>query len=87
MRYTNIGNSSLRAVDYCELLGEQYRTLPYSLRVLAENAARHSEGGGAALDVMARNGTAVPFRPARLLLHDMLGIPALIDIMAMRGIR
>lgn len=80
-----IANTSFRAVDYCALLGRDYRTLPYSLRVLAENAARHSEGGSAALDVLARAGDAVPFRPARLLLHDMLGIPALIDIMAMRN--
>lgn len=85
MRYKNIGNTSLRAVDYCGLLGKRYRHLPYSLRVLAENAARHSEDGSTALDVLVRDGIAVPFRPARLLLHDMLGIPALIDIMAMRN--
>ena len=86
MRYQTIGNSSYRAADYCGLLGSGHRSLPYSLRVLAENAARHSENGAAALDVLARNGDAVPFRPARLLLHDMLGIPALVDIMAMRNL-
>ncbi|MCV0428697.1 MAG: aconitate hydratase AcnA [Roseibium sp.] len=86
MRFHNIGNSSYRAADYCGLLGKGYRSLPYSLRVLAENAARHSQDGSAALDVLARKGDAVPFRPARLLLHDMLGIPALIDIMAMRNL-
>ncbi len=83
--YKPIANTSFRAVDYCALLGPEFRKLPYSLRVLAENAARHSEGGAAALDVLRRSGEAVPFRPARLLLHDMLGIPALIDIMAMRN--
>ncbi|WP_299665850.1 aconitate hydratase AcnA [uncultured Ruegeria sp.] len=85
MLYKNIGNTSLRSVDYCGLLGDGYRQLPYSLRVLAENAARHSKESSAALDVMSRDGKAVPFRPARLLLHDMLGIPVLIDIMAMRN--
>lgn len=85
MRYLNIANSDLRAVDYCGLIGQEYRKLPYSLRVLAENAARHSQDGAAAIDVCARNGAAVPLRPARLLLHDMLGIPALIDMMAMRN--
>ncbi|MGP6087535.1 aconitate hydratase AcnA [Antarctobacter jejuensis] len=86
MQYLDIANTSLRAVDYCGLLGPGYRSLPYSLRVLAENAARHSQGGAAVQDVLARKGEAVPFRPARLLLHDMLGIPALIDIMAMRNL-
>ncbi|WP_305987570.1 aconitate hydratase AcnA [Roseibium sp. MMSF_3544] len=86
MRYQPIPNSTFLAADYRGLLGERYRSLPYSLRLLAENAARHSEGGTAAQDVLARNGDAVPFRPARLLLHDMLGIPALIDIMAMRNL-
>lgn len=86
MHYKPIENTSYWAADYCKILGEGYRSLPFSLRILAENAARHSDDGAAALDVLARQGTAVPFRPARLLLHDMLGIPALIDIMAMRNL-
>ena len=86
MRYCKVAGTKDRAVDYAALLGDGVRTLPMSLRVLAENAARHSEGGAAASAVLARSGDAVPFRPARLLLHDMLGIPALIDIMAMRNL-
>ena len=86
MRYTQVGNTDYRAVDLDALLGSGLRSLPYSLRALAESAARHSEDGAAAQDVLARSGEAVPFRPARLLLHDMLGIPALIDIMAMRNL-
>ncbi len=85
MRTKSIANTSFEAVDLSALLGKDAARLPYALRVLAENAARHSEDGLAARHVLARNGQAVPFRPARLLLHDMLGIPALIDIMAMRN--
>ncbi|MCR9139510.1 MAG: aconitate hydratase AcnA [Alphaproteobacteria bacterium] len=59
--------------------------LPYCLRVLAENAGRHDSEGHAAQAVFDRSGQAVPFRPVRMLLHDMLGIPALVDMMAMRG--
>jgi len=81
-----ITNTGFRAIDCGAMLGDKYLTLPYALRILAENAARHSEGGAAMQDVGARDGAAVPFRPARLLLHDMLGIPALIDIMAMRNL-
>ncbi|MBG6209981.1 aconitate hydratase [Labrenzia sp. EL_126] len=86
MTFKIIPNSKFSATDYRSIIGDGYRSLPHSLRLLAENAARHSEGGEAALDVLAREGDAVPFRPARLLLHDMLGIPALIDIMAMRNL-
>ncbi|MEM0949499.1 MAG: aconitate hydratase AcnA [Pseudomonadota bacterium] len=86
MRYSAIAGTEFKAVDYTGLLGGRFHELPYALRVLAENAARNSADGAAARDVLARDGAAVPFRPARLLLHDMLGIPALIDIMAMRNL-
>ncbi|MEM8703714.1 MAG: aconitate hydratase AcnA [Pseudomonadota bacterium] len=86
MRTHPIANTPFYAADYRAILGDKYHSLPYSLRLLAENAARHSPDGAAARNVLARNGEAVPFRPARLLLHDMLGIPALIDIMAMRNL-
>lgn len=84
MRLRPVGHSGFSAVDTAGLIGPSYAALPFSLRVLAESAARHSPDGEAAHLVAARTGEAVPFRPARLLLHDMLGIPALIDIMAMR---
>lgn len=86
MTFRNIPGTQYSATDYRKIVGDGYRNLPFSLRLLAENAARHSKDGEAALDVLARKGEAVPFRPARLLLHDMLGIPALIDIMAMRNL-
>lgn len=86
MSYHEIPGTDFKAVNYSNALGGSLTPLPYSLRVLAENAARHSDDGLAAQVVAARNGAAVPFRPARLLLHDMLGIPALVDIMAMRNI-
>ncbi len=86
MQFKAIANTEFKAADYGSLLGNKLNSLPYSLRALAEIAARHSEGGQAAHDVAARKGAAIPFRPARLLLHDMLGIPALVDIMAMRNV-
>ncbi|MFA3916441.1 aconitate hydratase AcnA [Ruegeria hyattellae] len=84
MRYFDVPGTEFQAIDYVQRLGQRLTTLPYALRVLSENAARHSEGGADAGLVAERSGDAVPFRPARLLLHDMLGIPALVDIMAMR---
>ena len=86
MRLHSIGSTEFKAIDTAGIVGAAYARLPYSLRVLAECAARHSEGGEEALKVAARSDDAIPFRPARLLLHDMLGIPALVDIMAMRDL-
>ncbi|GAA6210139.1 aconitate hydratase AcnA [Cognatishimia sp. WU-CL00825] len=84
MHVKTIPNTDFHAADYAGILGKKLNALPYSLRVLAEIAMRHSPEGAAALDVAKRDGSAVPFRPARLLLHDMLGIPALVDMMALR---
>ena len=85
MLYHRIENTRYRGVNLRGLLKDRIHGLPYALRALAENAARHSDNGIAVQMVLARDGQAVPFRPARLLLHDMLGIPALIDIMAIRN--
>lgn len=85
MRHLDIANTQYKAVDYAGLTGLSVSKLPYSLRVLSENAARHSAGGAAASDVAKRSGATVPFRPARLLLQDMLGLPLLVDMMALRS--
>ncbi len=81
-----IENTPFDGFDYQRLINGNVSTLPFSLRVLAENAARHDTSELGAQTVFDRNGAAVPFRPNRLLLHDMLGIPALVDMMAMRNV-
>ncbi|MCF8501006.1 MAG: aconitate hydratase AcnA [Rhodospirillum sp.] len=86
MTYQTIPGTKFHAFDYQRLLGPKGTRLPYSLRVLAENAGRHSDGGRDTCTVAARDGSVVPFRPARLLLQDMLGVPVLVDIMAMRDL-
>ncbi len=63
--------------------------LPFSLRVLAENLLRHAGETDVApgmLETLARGerGFEVPFRPARVLLQDGLGVPAMVDLAALR---
>ncbi len=63
--------------------------LPFSLRVLAENLARHAgapEVTPAMLTALARGerGMEIPFWPARVLLQDMLGVPVMVDLAALR---
>ena len=67
--------------------------LPYSLKILLENLLRH-EGGGAvtASDIEALAGwnaaaepsTEIAFTPSRVLLQDFTGVPAVVDLAAMR---
>jgi aconitate hydratase len=63
--------------------------LPFCLRVLAENLLRNAARSGvdpALVAAMARGGRGmeVPFYPARVLLQDMLGVPALVDLAGLR---
>ena len=70
------------------------RRLPYTLRVLLENVLRMEDGVGVtAADVEAVAGwvaTAQPsqeisFTPGRVLLQDFTGVPAVVDLAAMRN--
>jgi aconitate hydratase len=64
-------------------LGPAVRRLPYSLRVLLENAARD----GREEDVESILGSSrreILFRPHRVLLQDFAGIPVLVDLAALR---
>ncbi|MEM3052673.1 MAG: aconitase family protein, partial [Candidatus Caldarchaeum sp.] len=66
--------------------------LPYSIKVLVENVLRNADGVLITdEDVKAaasyRNGGSreIPFKPTRVLLQDFTGIPALVDLAAMRS--
>src|SRR6187399_3731154 len=67
--------------------------LPFSLKVLLENMLRNEDGRTVAKeDIQAfaawlKNKTSdreVPFRPARVLMQDFTGVPAVVDLAAMR---
>ncbi|MEQ1858071.1 MAG: aconitate hydratase AcnA, partial [Longimicrobiales bacterium] len=66
--------------------------LPVSIRVLLENALRHAGGGYVAtehVEAVAKwsptnAGADVPFMPSRVVLQDFTGVPAVVDLAAMR---
>ncbi|RJP18756.1 MAG: aconitate hydratase AcnA [Deltaproteobacteria bacterium] len=67
--------------------------LPFSIKVLLENLLRHEDGLTVTADdvrALANWSPAAPsdreiaFRPARVLLQDFTGVPALVDLAAMR---
>ncbi|MEL6809220.1 MAG: aconitase family protein, partial [Pseudomonadota bacterium] len=81
----SIPGTSFVGVDYQTAVGSKLDSLPYALRVMAENVVRQVPEGDEVNHVANRDGQAVPFRPSRLLLQDMLGLPLLVDMMAMRS--
>src|SRR6266436_6213870 len=82
---------SLKAVE--KEVGDLSR-LPFSLRVLLENLLRHEDGStvkktdiAAFADWLKSGGKSVKeinFRPARVLMQDFTGVPAVVDLAAMR---
>jgi aconitate hydratase len=67
--------------------------LPYSLKVLLENLLRTEDGTQttadhiralAAWDPAADPSTEIQFSPARVILQDFTGVPAVVDLAAMR---
>jgi aconitate hydratase len=68
---------------------EDVERLPYTLRILLENALRHGEDGDAEAlkrwQPQAEPADEISFRPARVLLQDFTGVPAVVDLAAMRN--
>jgi aconitate hydratase len=62
--------------------------LPYSLKVLLENLLRHGEDDG--VEALAKwvatdePATEIAYTPARVLMQDFTGVPAIVDLAAMR---
>ena len=67
--------------------------LPYSLKILLENMLRHEDEltvsrkdieALAQWDASAEPNTEIAFAPARILMQDFTGVPAVVDLAAMR---
>ncbi len=74
--------------------GKDISKLPFSLKILLENLLRHEDGITVKkkdIEALAHwNAKAAPkdeiqFMPARVLLQDFTGVPAVADLAAMRG--
>jgi aconitate hydratase len=67
--------------------------LPFSIRILLENALRHAGGDYVSQDHVravagwspTTSGADVPFMPSRVVLQDFTGVPAVVDLAAMRN--
>src|SRR5690349_14655550 len=79
-------------VEAAKSLGDVSR-LPVTLKILLENVLRFEDGTSYTVDDAkaiagwlgaAHSDKEVPFRPARILLQDFTGVPAVVDLAAMR---
>jgi aconitate hydratase len=68
--------------------------LPFSIKVLLESVLRNCDGaliteqdvaGLAAWNAKSPAAREVPFKPARVILQDFTGVPAIVDLAAMRS--
>src|ERR1700761_1839956 len=80
-------------LDALEKKGIQLSRLPYSLRILLENLLRQEDGKSvtaddieflAKWDPKAEPSREIAYMPARVLMQDFTGVPAIVDLAAMR---
>ncbi len=73
--------------------GHRASRLPFSLKILLENLLRHEDGKTvtaadiealASWDPRATPSQEIAYRPARVLMQDFTGVPALVDLAVMR---
>ncbi len=69
-------------------------SLPYSIKILLENALRHLDGFAvtendvrniAGWDPKVTDKAEIPFMPARVVLQDFTGVPCVVDLAALRS--
>lgn len=79
-------------VKWCKEHHVTLEELPFSIRLLLENNLRHFDGKYFTEEYIKRIGNwanayeakEIPFLPSRILLQDLTGVPAVVDIAAMR---
>lgn len=73
--------------------GKNIHRLPFSIRILLENVMRNHDGFAITDDHVqtltdwnaAGSDKDIPFKPARVLMQDFTGVPAVVDIASLRA--
>lgn len=76
-----------------EANGHRVSHLPYSIRILLENALRNYDDFGVTKENIKTllgwkpeaSDKDIPFKPARVLMQDFTGVPAVVDLAAIRS--
>ena len=87
-----VGDADFR-IYRLDAAGGAVADLPYTLKILLENLLRHEDGANitrddiealANWDPQAEPDREIAFTPARVILQDFTGVPAVVDLAAMR---
>ena len=89
----NSGKYSYYSIQELSKEFPEVNSLPFSLKVLLENLLRFEDSSGVSLENIyslaqstkgKTKGMEIAFRPARVLMQDFTGVPAVVDLAAMR---
>ena len=88
-----VGNNAYEIYRLDAAPGSLAARLPFSLKILLENLLRYEDGSTVQAadiealgnwDAKASPSNEIAFRPARVLMQDFTGVPAVVDLAAMR---
>jgi len=91
---TGNGDAYIYRLDKLEKEGHSIDHLPFSIKILLENVLREVDGYIVQEEDVkklanwdAKNPVAeeIPFKPARVILQDFTGVPAVVDLAALRS--
>jgi aconitate hydratase len=89
----SINGNNYEIYNLNAVANDNVKTLPYTLKILLENLLRHEDGlnitkedidGLINWDPKATPDKEISFTPARVILQDFTGVPAVVDLAAMR---
>ncbi|MCJ7557704.1 MAG: aconitate hydratase AcnA [Gammaproteobacteria bacterium] len=89
----NVGGTDYEIYKLDSVGADRLTRLPYSLKILLENLLRHEDGVNVTKsdvdallnwDAKAEPSQEISFTPARVILQDFTGVPAVVDLAAMR---
>jgi len=87
------GNITYFSLQELEKQGHKIKSLPFSIRILLENALRNFDGFSVTkehIEILLNwkpqaSEQDIPFKPARVLMQDFTGVPAVVDLAALRA--
>ncbi|MEM7552146.1 MAG: aconitate hydratase AcnA [Bacteroidota bacterium] len=90
---TPLGTHHYYSLKDLQQKGKAVNKLPFSIRILLENAIRNYDGFAITEDHLEtlldwKNSAAqkdIPYTPARVLMQDFTGVPAVVDIASIRS--
>src|SRR5262245_18051217 len=87
------GNHNFEILSLAALKGRHVARLPYPLKILFDNLLRYEDGVNVTRDDVealpnwdpkATPAYEISFSPSRVIMQDFTGVPAIVDLAAMR---